>query len=51
MATEAPTRLDRAVLAVAAGPAGHLLATLLDVGSALTRALAVRLRARMRRPG
>jgi hypothetical protein len=31
MHTEAPTRSDRAVLAFASGPVGHLLGTLLEL--------------------
>ena len=31
MHPEAPTRLDRAVLAFASGPVGHLLGTLLEL--------------------
>jgi hypothetical protein len=41
MHPEAPTRLDRTVLAVASGPVGHLLGTLLELavifGGALRR--------------
>ncbi|MGX6449413.1 hypothetical protein ACVU7I_15320 [Patulibacter sp. S7RM1-6] len=45
MRPEAPTRLDRAVLALASGGAGHLVGTLLELLAALRR----RLRPRRRR--
>ncbi|MEV4421297.1 hypothetical protein AB0L40_15125 [Patulibacter sp. NPDC049589] len=51
MRTEAPTRLDRAVLTVVSGPVGHLVGTLLEVGAALVGIAAARLRAGLRRGG
>jgi hypothetical protein len=46
-----PTRLDRAVLAVVSGPAGHLVGTLLEVAPVLAGMLVARVRVRLRRPG
>jgi hypothetical protein len=42
----APTRLDRAVLAFASGPVGHLVGTTLEIGAALAGIARARLRAR-----
>jgi hypothetical protein len=49
MRPDAPTRLDRAVLAVVSGPGGHLVGTLLEIGAALRPVVGARVRARLRR--
>ncbi|MDO9408446.1 hypothetical protein [Patulibacter sp.] len=43
----APTRLDRAVLALVSGPLGHLVGTALEVGPTVAGILARRVRARL----
>jgi hypothetical protein len=49
MRTDAPTRLDRALLALVSGQVGHLVGTVLEIGPALGAVLAGRVRARLRR--
>jgi len=49
MRPDAPTRLDRAVLAVVSGPVGHLAGTVLEIGAALGAIGAQRVRERLGR--
>lgn len=49
MRIEAPTRLDRVVLAFVSGPVGHLLGTVLELLSIAADSARRRLRARLSR--
>lgn len=51
MRTGAPTRLDRAVLAVVSGPVGHLIGTTWEIAAALRPVVGRRVRQRLRRNG